>query len=185
MSETITVKLDPKFRKRIMEEPGAEKIYLCLHCTGCTSGCPIADEFGEYNPRRLLRMAALGMKDELLHDETLWYCTTCYNCQERCPMGVKNVDTILKIRTLAVEEGIMLPSHRKVAQIVQKFGHAVPINDDNMAKRKKLGLSEKPETVHTYPDALKEVQTLIQSIGFDRLVAEKKEEEKKKEEAKK
>jgi len=174
--DAVAVRLDPEFRQRILEEPDAERIYLCIHCAGCTSGCPMADEFGEYNPRRLLRMAAIGMKDELLHDKTLWYCTTCYTCQERCPMGVKNVDTLLRIRNLAVEEGIMLENHRKVSQIVIGFGHAVPINDDTKEKRKRLGLSELPETVHMYPEALKDVQRLIRSVGFDELVKEKEEE---------
>jgi len=176
MSKTITIKLDPEFRNEIAEEEDAEKIYLCIHCTGCTAGCPVANLISSYNPRKLLRMAALGMKDELLHEESLWMCTTCYTCQERCPMGVKNVDTLLKIRNIAVKEGIMLPSHRKVSQLVFKFGHAVPINEANMEKRKKLGLKEIPETVHADENSLKEVQTLLKSVEFDKLIEEKRKE---------
>lgn len=172
-----TSDLSPEFREEIFEEPGAEKITLCFNCTGCSSGCPMAEQEPEFNIRKFLRMANLGMKDELLNSPYLWYCTTCYKCQERCPQGVKNVDTLLKIRTIAVHNGIMLPAHKKVGQLVFNFGHAVPINDDTKEKRKALGLDEVPPTVHSFPDALDEVKKLLHIAGFDEIVAE--EEEKK------
>ena len=176
MSDVIkTSNLDPTFRQEVFEEPGAEKITLCFNCTGCTSGCPMAEQEPEYNIRKFLRMANLGMKDELLNSPYIWYCTTCYKCQERCPQGVQNVDALLKIRTIAVHDGIMLGPHKMVGQIVIKLGHAVPINDDTKEKRKKLGLDEVPPTVHRFPDALDEVKKLMQIVGFDKIVAEEAE----------
>ena len=176
MSDTMkTSDLDPEFRQQIFEEPGADKITLCFNCTGCTSGCPMAEQEPEYNIRKFLRMANLGMKDELLNSPYIWYCTTCYKCQERCPQGVQNVDALLKIRTMAVHDGIMLDNHKKVSQLVIKFGHAVPINDDAKEKRMKVGLEEIPPTVHKFDDALEEVKTLIKRAGLADLVIEKEE----------
>ncbi|NIA03587.1 MAG: CoB--CoM heterodisulfide reductase subunit C [Nitrospirae bacterium] len=176
MSDTIkTSNLDPTFRQEVFEEPGAEKITLCFNCTGCTSGCPMAEQEPEYNIRKFLRMANLGMKEELLNNPYIWYCTTCYKCQERCPQGVRNVDALLKIRTIAVHNGIMLTPHKKVGQLVFNLGHAVPINDDTKEKRKKLGLDEVPPTVHSFPDALGEVKKMLQIAGFDKIVAEEEE----------
>jgi heterodisulfide reductase subunit C len=172
MSDIInTSDFDADFRKDVFEEPGAEKIVLCFNCTGCTSGCPMADQEPEYNIRKFLRMANLGMKDQLLKSPYIWYCTTCYKCQERCPQGVQNVDTMLKIRTIAIKNGIMLDNHRKVSQLVIKFGHAVPINDEAKQKRKDVGLEDTPPTVHKFGDALAEVQKVIKIAGFDTLVA--------------
>ncbi|MEA3325263.1 MAG: hypothetical protein U9Q37_09065 [Euryarchaeota archaeon] len=37
--------------------------------------------------------------------------------------------------------------------------------------RKRLGMGDLPETVHKYPEALSEVQTLLGCCGFDELVA--------------
>jgi heterodisulfide reductase subunit C len=177
MSDIIkTGDFDPAFRQEIFEEPGAEKIALCFNCTGCTSGCPMAEQEPEYNIRKFLRMANLGMKDELLNSPYIWYCTTCYKCQERCPQGVQNVDALLKIRTIAVHNGIMLDNHKKVSQLVLKFGHAVPINDDAKEKRKKVGLDEVPPTVHKFSDALAEVTKLMNLAGLGEIVAEKEEE---------
>ena len=70
-----------------------------------------------------------------------------------------------------MHEGIMLPEHRKVSQLVLEHGHAVPINDSVKEKRESLGLEALPETVHKYPDALADVQTLLESCGFDKLAA--------------
>jgi heterodisulfide reductase subunit C len=174
MSDTIkTSDLDKAFRDEVLTEPGAEKLILCFNCTGCTAGCPMAEHEPNYNIRQLLRMANLGMRDELLNHPYLWNCTTCYKCQERCPQGVPNVDILLKIRTIAVHNGIMLDNHRKVAQLMAKTGHAVPINDDSKEKRKTLGLNELPETVHNYPDALEEVHKIIAKTKFDKLTEDK------------
>ena len=49
----------------------------------------------------------------------------------------------------------------------------MPINDETKQKREKLGMEPLPETVHKYSQALKDVQALLKSCGFDKLVAEK------------
>jgi len=61
----------------------------------------------------------------------------------------------------------------KVCEIFFKYGHAVPINDDVKATRKRLSLSELPPTVHMYPEALKEVLALVDEKGFRALVERK------------
>ena len=42
-------------------------------------------------------------------------------------------------------------------QLILEFGHAVPINDDVKEKRKKLQMEVIPETVHKYPDVLRDI----------------------------
>ena len=68
MDTIKTAELDHDFIKEISEEPGAEKIALCFNCTGCTAGCPMSDLEAQYNIRKILRMASLGMKDEVLNN---------------------------------------------------------------------------------------------------------------------
>ncbi|MCG7848235.1 MAG: CoB--CoM heterodisulfide reductase subunit C, partial [ANME-2 cluster archaeon] len=84
----------------------------------------------------------------------------------------KIVDAILGLRTEAVRNGIMLPEHRKVAQLVISKGHAVPINDNSKAQRLQLGLDELPANVHKFPEALEQVKKLLESTGFVELIAE-------------
>ena len=142
-------------------------VLTCMQCGTCSGSCP-SGRYTSLNTRKIIRSARLGR--DVLHDENLWMCTTCYTCQERCPRNLKIADVILAIRAIAVHDGIMLPAHRKVSQLVMEYGHAVPINDYVKEKREKLGLDALPETVHKYPDALSDVQTLIRSCEFDKLV---------------
>ncbi|MCL7412605.1 MAG: CoB--CoM heterodisulfide reductase subunit C [ANME-2 cluster archaeon] len=142
----------------------------CMQCGTCTGSCP-SGRYTSLNTRRIV-LAARRNKD-VYHDEDLWMCTTCYQCQERCPRGIRITDGILVLRTESVHMGLMLPDHRKVAGLVIEKGHAVPINDANRDKRKKLGMDELPETVHKYPDALDQVKKLLKATGFVQLVQDK------------
>ncbi|MGP8322088.1 MAG: CoB--CoM heterodisulfide reductase subunit C [Methanosarcinaceae archaeon] len=144
-------------------------VLTCIQCGTCSGSCP-SGRYTSLNTRRIIKKARKGR--DVLHDDDLWMCVTCYNCQERCPRGIKIVDVILAIRTIAVHEGIMLPEHRDVSRFVLEYGHAVPINDEIKKMREKLGLESLPETVHKYPDSLEDVKTLLRSCEFDKLVRE-------------
>ena len=163
---------DKTFFEEISQEKGAEKLRLCFNCNGCSTGCPMTDLESNFSMNKFLRLAGLGLKDRILSDPYLWYCTTCYKCQERCPEEVLNVDTLLKIRTMAVKEGHMLAPHRGTAQNVVRTGHGVPINDATKQRRIDLGLAEIPPTVHMYPEAYDEVKKLVEACGFDELIKE-------------
>ncbi|MEA1944019.1 MAG: CoB--CoM heterodisulfide reductase subunit C [Euryarchaeota archaeon] len=157
--------MNPSDISSALKDAGLE-IRTCMQCGTCSGSCP-SGRYTSMITRRIVRKAGAGR--DILHDDDLWMCTTCYTCQERCPRGIKITDAILMIRTIAVHEGIMLPEHRKVSQLVLQYGHAVPINDSVKEKREKLGMEPLPETVHKYPDALADVQTLLKSCGFDKL----------------
>ena len=81
------------------------------------------------------------------------------------------------MRNIAVEEGFMLPEHRKSSQKLLETGHAVPIDSKNIEKRRKLGLKEIPPTVHSSEEALDDVKEIMKRTGFKKLI-EKNEEEK-------
>ncbi|MBP2030747.1 heterodisulfide reductase subunit C [Methanohalophilus levihalophilus] len=144
-------------------------ILKCMQCGTCSGSCP-SGRHTVLNIRRLVRRAARD--PEVMGDETLWMCTTCYNCQERCPRAIRIVDAVLRIREIAVHQGIILDTHRKVAGLLLETGHAVPIDDDNIEKRKQLGLSELPSTVHSEPESLDEVKELLKSCDFEEIVGE-------------
>ena len=112
----------------------------------------------------------MGLKEDVISDDSIWMCTTCYECQERCPRGIKIVDIVKIIRNQAAQAGYMAQSHKMTGLFVTKTGHGVPINDATMALRKSVGLDELPPTTHQFPEALEEVQTIIKATGFDNLI---------------
>ncbi|RLG23690.1 CoB--CoM heterodisulfide reductase subunit C [Methanosarcinales archaeon] len=163
--------MDQTDAAKVLKDVSSE-LLTCMQCGTCSGSCP-SGRYTSMVTRKIVRMARVNKK--ILHDKNLWMCTTCYTCQERCPRQIKITDAILAIRTITVHNGCILPEHRKVSQLVLQYGHAVPINDTVKQKRKKLGIEALPETVHKYPDALLDVQTILKSCKFDELVAERPE----------
>ncbi|WP_407355460.1 CoB--CoM heterodisulfide reductase subunit C [Methanolobus sp. WCC5] len=142
-------------------------ILRCMQCGVCSSSCP-SGRHTSLNIRKLVKIA--GRKSAILSNEELWMCTTCYNCQERCPRNIPIVDILLDIRATAVHQGIIHPEHREVCTMLLKYGHAVPINEENRKIRTYLGMEELPETVQKYKEGLEEVKELLRSCGFETVI---------------
>lgn len=156
--------------QKVLKGAGLD-VLACMQCGTCTGSCPSGRHTG-LNTRRILRDARKN-KVAVLSDDSLWLCTTCYTCQERCPRGVPITDAILELRRLAVKEGFMLPEHRKVSEMVLEYGHAVPLDEETKKKREELGLDPIPETIQKYPEALEKLKNLLRTCKFDELTAEK------------
>jgi len=167
--------IDPEFLDKVIEA-GADRLRTCIQCGTCSSVCPSGRRTA-FRTRELIRKALLGLKDEVLSSHDLWLCATCLTCLERCPRQIKVTDAIIIMRNMAVQEGYMLPQHRKTSQKLLETGHAVPLDDANRAKRKKLGIPEIPPTTHSSKKALEDVQKIMKRTGFKKLIEEKKEED--------
>ena len=160
--------IDPDFKNEVMDA-GAESVALCFQCGTCTGACP-SGRRTPYRIRNVVRKSVMGLKEEVIADDTIWMCTTCYECQERCPRGIKIVDVVKTVRNFAAQAGYMAPAHKMTGSFVIKTGHGVPINDATMALRKSVGQDELPPTTHQFPEALDEVQKIFKATGFDNLI---------------
>lgn len=150
-------------------DAGLETVKHCFQCGTCGGSCP-SGRRTPYKVRQIVRKCLLGLKEEVISDDALWMCTTCYTCQERCPRSVTIVSIIKKARNIAAHAGYMAKAHKMTGVFVMNTGHGVPINDATKALRTKIGLSEVPPTTHAFPEALKEVQTICKSCKFDELI---------------
>ena len=72
--------------KELLPEGG--NLNLCLTCGACSSGCPATGLEG-MDPRKFLRMAAMGMDEELKKSNWPWMCTLCRRCIYVCPMEIE------------------------------------------------------------------------------------------------
>ncbi|ALT69484.1 CoB--CoM heterodisulfide reductase subunit C HdrC2 [Methanobrevibacter millerae] len=159
---------DPEFTAEFIDA-GIETVKHCFQCGTCGGGCP-SGRRTPYKVRQIVRKCLLGLKEEVITDDALWMCTTCYTCQERCPRSVKIVEIIKKARNVAAHAGYMAKPHKMTGVFVINTGHAVPINDAAKALRSKIGLSEVPATTHADAGALEEVQKLCKITAFDELI---------------
>ena len=159
---------DPEFTAEFIDA-GIETVKHCFQCGTCGGGCP-SGRRTPYKVRQIVRKCLLGLKEDVITDDALWMCTTCYTCQERCPRSVKIVEIIKKARNVAAHAGYMAKPHKMTGVFVINTGHGVPINDAAKALRTKIGLSEVPATTHADAGALEEVQRLCKLTAFDELI---------------
>ena len=160
--------IDKEFTQKFVDA-GIETVDHCFQCGTCGGGCP-SGRRTPYRVRQIVRKCLLGLREEVVSDPALWMCTTCYTCQERCPRSVKIVDIIKMARNEAAKAGYMADAHKATGSFVIKFGHGVPINDKTKDLRKAIGLDELPPTVHSFPEALEEVQKICVACEFDKLI---------------
>jgi heterodisulfide reductase subunit C len=130
-----TEKLDTSFLRKIMKHPGGEKILVCLQCGVCSSSCPLRLVNPDYNPRKTVKKAILGMKDQVLSNEFVWYCADCNACTERCPQGVNPSDVMKAIKNVAVEEGVAPEAVKKIVANLEEHGRVYPIEEFTKEER--------------------------------------------------
>lgn len=76
------------FKDKVMKLlPDGGNLNACLTCGACASGCPATGLEG-MDPRKFLRMAALGMDEEILSTNWVWMCSMCQRCIYVCPMQI-------------------------------------------------------------------------------------------------
>jgi heterodisulfide reductase subunit C len=142
--------IDPDFVDRVAATPGGEHILDCYACGTCSASCPVRAIDEEFNPRRIIRLALLGLKDEVLTSDFIWLCTGCYICQERCPQDVRITELMMAFRNVATEEGYPHPTVKAIADMVAEHGIIMEIGEFENDKREKMGLPPRhvPADVH-------------------------------------
>jgi heterodisulfide reductase subunit C len=96
--------LDRRFGEHVKEESGAE-IDRCYQCLTCSLGCPSAFAM-DYLPHQIVRMAQIGLRQEVLTSSTIWVCADCQTCATRCPNEVDLVGMMDVLREISLREGL-------------------------------------------------------------------------------
>jgi heterodisulfide reductase subunit C len=131
---------DPHFCDEIGAEPGGEYIRRCFSCSTCTAGCPVATVTDKYNPRRIIHMALLGMREQVLASDFVWLCSVCYTCYERCPQDVRIPELMNGIRNIAVREGYIPRTFRLQVERLRAHGRLYEIEEYENERRAEYGL---------------------------------------------
>ncbi|MEE9192344.1 MAG: 4Fe-4S dicluster domain-containing protein [Candidatus Aerophobetes bacterium] len=158
--------LDSNFKYEVTKEPGGENIMRCFTCGTCPAGCPVREIDDRYDPRKIIRMVVLGMKERVLSSDFVWLCSGCYTCQERCPQDVRITDVMSVLKNLAAKEGYLHPSLAKQAELIQRYGRLYEIDEFDNKKRGRVGL---PPIVMNG----KETEEIFKMTGIDKLAVPK------------
>lgn len=88
------------FKEEIMRQlPKGGNLNLCLTCGACASGCP-ATGLEDMDPRKFVRMIALGMDEALTRHPWVWMCSMCKRCSYVCPMNIDIAAMVFEARQL-------------------------------------------------------------------------------------
>ena len=84
-SSAMAAKYKNNFLKEV--EANVEEghwVKMCMQCGVCAGSCPFGPHW-EHSPQKLFMMIRAGQRDEVLKTDSMWMCTSCYNCVARCP----------------------------------------------------------------------------------------------------
>jgi len=131
-----------KYRNSFLKEVEAnveegEWVKMCMQCGVCSGSCPLG-KFWDHPPQEIFMMIRAGKREEVLSSESMWMCTSCYNCIVRCPRELPITHIMHGLAHYAKRLGLV-PENQPTAKFSQMFW-------DNLMKKGrvnelKLGLS--------------------------------------------
>ncbi len=115
-----------------------KEMLTCTFCGFCKSVCPYFED-NEWDPSvaRGKVILAYGLaRREIPADESvvqrLAQCTTCKDCERRCPSNIKVVDIVESARADLVAAGCVLPAHQRIIENVKNtknpYGETQPVD---------------------------------------------------------
>jgi len=105
-----------------VEELSGQDLLTCYQCGKCSAGCPAVSQM-DILPNQVVRMAQLGMKDELFNSRSIWSCASCMTCNVRCPKGINIAEVIEAIRQILLRKR---EDHVKVEKMTAEDKKDVP-----------------------------------------------------------
>jgi len=130
MSDLNTAMIE-RYRTSFLKEVEAnveegEWVKMCMQCGVCSGSCPLG-KFWAHPPQEIFMMIRAGKRDEVLSSDSMWMCTSCYNCIVRCPRGLPITHIVHGLAHYAKRLGLV-PRNQPTAKFAQMFW-------DNLSKR--------------------------------------------------
>ena len=76
-----------------------------MQCGVCAGSCPFGPHW-EHSPQKIFMMIRAGKREEVLSSDSMWMCTSCYNCVVRCPRKLPITQIMHGLATYAHRLGL-------------------------------------------------------------------------------
>jgi Fe-S oxidoreductase len=112
----------------VIKANGGDAFKYCYQCGLCDTVCPW-NRVRNFSMRKIVRQATFGLTD--IETEDIWRCTTCGRCPQRCPRGVKQIESGVALRRIATEYGVFPSAVKSIRSIgASLVGEGNPLNED-------------------------------------------------------
>jgi len=105
-----------------VQELSGQNLLVCYQCGKCSAGCPCISQM-DILPNQIIRMAQLGLKEELLKSKAIWICASCMTCNARCPKGINIAEVIEALRQILLRQS---QEHVKIKELTDEERENVP-----------------------------------------------------------
>ncbi len=102
-----TKEITPEFSAEVTATPGGEHLNRCYSCGACSGICPVSQAIPDFDPRKIIHMVRMGLKERLLGSDLLLYCSNCKGCVFVCPQDVRFAEIVGALRDMSLEQGYL------------------------------------------------------------------------------
>src|SRR4030067_3254131 len=134
----MSEKYHNNFLKEVEEmvEEG-EWVKMCMQCGVCAGSCPLGPHWA-HPPQEIFMMIRAGKREEGLTSDSMWMCTSCYNCVVRCPRELPITHIMHGLANSAHRIGIapkMNPTHRFAVMFWKNIAKSGRVNELELSLR--------------------------------------------------
>jgi Fe-S oxidoreductase len=138
-----------QFRWRTMLD-----FYTCTECGRCQEMCPTCISGSPLSPKLLIMYLRRNLEDrgaalsanrtngvlsksltgEVIGEEAVWSCTTCYTCDQECPLFIQHVNPIVEMRRHLIIEGHVDKMLQEALANLGRYGNSLGQSERMRAK---------------------------------------------------
>jgi heterodisulfide reductase subunit C len=74
-----------------------------------------------FDPMWIIRMVAMGFREELFRSPSIWLCIDCQSCTHACPQRVRGHLVLRRVQELAYSTGFAHPEFPKRWRMAQQL----------------------------------------------------------------
>jgi Fe-S oxidoreductase len=180
-THTATHPADPMARKKAIKAERTRKLekemLTCTLCGFCKSVCPcFEDDQWDPSVARGKVILAYGLsRGEIKADDSvvqrIYQCTTCKDCERRCPSNIQVVEIVEAARADLVEEGFALPAHKRIVKNIKKtknpYGEKGKVDLGAEVKPAEVGYFVGCTARYRMPEVARHAISILRKLGTD------------------
>jgi Fe-S oxidoreductase len=154
-----------------------KEMLTCTFCGFCKSVCPYFED-NQWDPsvaRGKVILAYGLVRGDIEADESvvkrMYQCTTCKDCERRCPSNIKVIEIVKAARGDLVEAGHMLPAHSKIVENIRKtknpYGETRQVDFGIEPRKAEIGYFVGCTARYRMPGIAEHSISILKKLGVD------------------